>query len=271
MAIIAIDLDGTLLNEKHEISAVNKQAIQQASKKHVIVIATGRSVYSATAYLRMLDVEGYAVALNGSIIVTHQKEVLYAKSLVFEKALEMAEIGREFGANLSICCSDNVYQVRLSPDKMAQVQELQPGQTPFIEMAYEEAVQLMRSQPILKVGVMHKDLEILVRMKKKMSEAGLQVVFSDTHYIELMAEGVNKGTGIRFLAEKLQVPEENSVIAFGDQENDLELFKVATISVAMSNAKDSVKEKADWVADNREASGVGYTLLRYLKEVENKR
>ncbi len=79
---------------------------------------------------------------------------------------------------------------------------------------------------------------------------GIYTTTSVAGNAEFTAEGINKGRGLAILKERLAIPKEQ-IIAIGDNENDVEMFKEAGISVAMENAKDPVKQQADFVAADK--------------------
>ncbi|CZQ99303.1 Cof-type HAD-IIB family hydrolase [Trichococcus collinsii] len=265
MSIFAIDLDGTLLTDDHQVTKMNKQAIQLAeSLGNTIVIATGRSVHSAVEHLKMLEIDGYVVALNGAVVMeTSNQEILFEKMLHKEGAKAMLEIGEAYNANVSISCLENNYQVDFTGQKQDFVQEFLPGQTPFTIISHQEAQQIIQRDSVLKVAIMNENIEKLEEMKRHLFESGHPVISSDTHYIELMAEGVNKGYGTRIIAEKLEVPK-NDIVVFGDQENDLGLFAIAGVSFAMGNANPAIRLIADHVIESNNESGVGKTIMRLL-------
>ena len=83
------------------------------------------------------------------------------------------------------------------------------------------------------------------------------------HNWEFTRAGVNKGTGLRFLAERLGVPMELTM-ACGDSENDLSMLKAAHVAVAMENAKPAVKEAATFITLSNEESGVAYAVEKFI-------
>ena len=83
------------------------------------------------------------------------------------------------------------------------------------------------------------------------------------HNWEFTRAGVNKGTGLRFLAERLGVPME-CTMACGDSENDLSMLEAAHMAVAMENAKEAVKKAATYITLSNEESGVAYAVEKFI-------
>lgn len=267
MQILAIDLDGTLLTDDHQITEQNKHAIQLASEAgYIIVIATGRTVYSATEFFKILKVNGFVVALNGAVVIDIKNfQIIKKTALSQDAAHAMLEIGKLYQVSVSLCCLDKNYRVDFSGKNKELIQKFVPGQTPFEIRSYESAKKLIDQVPIYKIGIMNENVGLLDEMKQRLYDMGYDVIFSDTHYIELMASGVHKGASVKLLAEQLEI-DSDDVIAFGDQENDIGLFSFAGTSYAMSNAKPLLKEKADFVVDTNNESGVGKQILKLLEE-----
>ena len=104
---------------------------------------------------------------------------------------------------------------------------------------------------------------VLIR-EKWQKVKGIYTTTSVAGNAEFTAEGINKGRGLAILKERLAIPKEQ-IIAIGDNENDVEMFKEAGISVAMENAKDPVKQQADFVAADNDHNGAAEFLEKFLK------
>lgn len=269
MKLVAIDLDGTLLNSQHEISDADKTALNKLSERKIeVVIATGRSVLSGKAIFRYLGINGYLIALNGSYLtkVVAGEEIGAAQKSFVEnrqvkKAFELSmEAEVTFIAN-SEKRSDRV--VRQDIDQL--VQEFQTQRKDLVNIS----VEAMRSKldknmdSYLKVAFTDKNVERLKNLRKELHDQGIKTIFSDEFYIELLPENVNKGTALKKLCEKLGISMAE-VVAIGDQENDLEMLKNSGIGIAMGNAEPQVKRAAVYETATNDQSGVAQALAKFF-------
>ena len=107
------------------------------------------------------------------------------------------------------------------------------------------------------------DTSKLVKLRSQLGKKQINSSYSDKYWLEVMAEGVNKGAALNFLTKYLGV-DLSEVLAFGDQENDLEMLKLSGKSIAMENAAPAVQKVADTLTKSNDESGVAYLLNDYL-------
>ena len=116
-----------------------------------------------------------------------------------------------------------------------------------------------------KINIFFEDVLLSKKIREKWQKVkGIYTTTSVAGNAEFTAEGINKGRGLAILKERLAIPKEQ-IIAIGDNENDVEMFKEAGISVAMENAKDPVKQQADFVAADNDHDGAAEFLEKFLK------
>ena len=92
---------------------------------------------------------------------------------------------------------------------------------------------------------------------------GVNITFTSDHSMDILPEGVTKGTALRTLANHLKIPTER-IAVIGDYLNDLEMFEIAGISIAMGNAHEKVKAVADLIAPSNDAGGVAWAINELL-------
>ena len=116
-----------------------------------------------------------------------------------------------------------------------------------------------------KINIFFEDVLLSKKIREKWQKVkGIYTTTSVAGNAEFTAEGINKGRGLPILKKTLAIPKEQ-IIAIGDNENDVEMFKEAGISVAMENAKDPVKQQADFVAADNDHDGAAEFLEQFLK------
>ena len=237
--MICIDMDGTLLNSKHEVSERNKKAIKEAIEKGIVVaITTGRIFKSAKIYADLLGIETPIVASNGGFIKEQDKEEIICKSAL----------------NENHAYKQTNRKAKRTEDKITILENVD------VDKAFKE-----NEGDILKaICIENENIDALNRAKKELREIeGLEVVSSWSNNFEVMPNGTCKWSGIKQLAKILGI-KENEIICIGDSENDLSMIQNAGFGIAMGNARKDVKEAAKYITDNNECDGVGKAIEKIV-------
>lgn len=268
MKLAAIDLDGTLLNSQHQLLEKNTRALRQAQAQGIqLVLATGRSVVSAVDMLEQMELEGFILALNGTFIAQKTSEGL---KTLRSSQLEQSDVKKAFDLaqeeKITFIASNQLGSDRVVMDGPEElVQEFLVKRADlrcFTAKEMQEKIDDARNY-YLKLAFTNQNRKKLLSLKQRLEKAGLPTIFSDTHYIEYVPQGVNKGTALQFLCEKLGISL-SETLAIGDQENDIELLQMSGRGIAMGNAQEHVKAVADQVTATNDQAGVAKALLRYL-------
>lgn len=264
--LIAIDLDGTLLTDNKEISPRTKQTIQKAvDNGHIVVIATGRSHRSSLHYYQSLHLETAMINFNGAY-VHHPKDKNWR---VLHNPLP-----KETVLNVIDAC----YQLEVQNILLESHQHI------FIDKHDQHIIDFLRvkdNDESLRIGNISNltdDPTLMLIYPKKEQVEKLNQVFNEyhaealhyrnwgapSHMIEIYKKGIHKAIGVHKLAEYYQIPKER-IIAFGDEDNDLEMIDYAGVGVAMENGIDELKSIADYVTKTNEEDGVSLFLEEYLQ------
>ncbi len=123
------------------------------------------------------------------------------------------------------------------------------------------------NQDIIKVLITSQDDHILEKLNEGINKEGrLTIVRSEKGLIDIMNSGISKGGALVTLAEHLNMDLKDTVV-FGDNYNDISMFKVAGLSIAVANAEEDLKQAADYITLSNDESGVGHAIYKYvLKE-----
>lgn len=256
--LIASDMDETLLNDQHEICQRNIDLIMKAKEKGVkFVPATGRGFMSIQRDLKTLglydEIGEYVISFNGGALTENKENRLLAfGGLSFEKTKEIFE----FGLNCDVCqhiyTKDKVYVFNLSDSEAERIKN-QKVECTILE---ENNIDFLKDEPIAKILYQNTDVPYLMSLEPKMKsiwEGECAVSYSSNRYMEFNKIGIDKGKGLKQLAEKLGIDIADT-IAVGDNYNDMPMLKVAGLSVAAQNAVQDVKDACDITtqADNNE-------------------
>ncbi len=238
--LIALDMDGTLLNEKKEISAENLLAIQQALDAGIkVVIATGRGLQSALPVLQKYQLHLPVIAVNGSE-VWESPDRLLKRKLLSSEAVQFL---------LQIAIKHDIwwwaYAVECAFHKDHKVDDV-------------NAIQW------LKFGFESQNIDLLTKIKNQLREMDeYEITNSYEDNIEVNPKGISKASGILALCNTYGY-QMSEVIAVGDSENDISLIRAAGLGVAMSNAQEEVKKAADFITLSNDEHGVAHVIHRFM-------
>lgn len=256
--LVALDMDGTLLNNEHLISERNKQAIQKAVAKGVkIVLLSGRNSVGMRKYVDELGIKDLTASMNGAQILDNNKqEALYDLRIEKDAASEIIKYVESIGIHMNyyhdeaIACS--------------------------IETDYSKDYTRATSAPITSVGSLYEynknrqpSKMLLIGERKLLNTArewieknhcnSVNHFFSNSNYLEITHKNVSKGEALKLIAKHYNLSMDQ-VMAIGDGENDISMIKAAGTGVAMGNASEQVKEEADFITLSNDEDGVAHAL-----------
>ena len=261
--LLCIDLDGTLLDEKKQLSRENIDAVRRAFDNGLqICIASGRTAESAAEYLEAIGITGNVVALNGGQVFSSGIE-LYRARMKTELVLYMIEIIRHSGVKGFL--NNGIGSIVLNGLTKAHERALHEGKLKidsFRQMTCDEAREavLAGQETIAKISVQSSRPEELEAVRRTVAaEQNVAMAKSDEDYLDIFTEGQSKWSGIRRLLAHLNVLSEQCV-CFGDNENDFEMIRSAGLGIAMGNAQLRIKEAADFLTLKNSEHGVAYGI-----------
>lgn len=276
--MVVLDLDGTLLNDKKQISERNVEIIKKIYKEKGVffVIATGRDMHYVVNVTKKIKnaASQYMIASNGAIIKDNMKNEYILKNCIDQTdALKMIDAYRKRNMEgLVYTCREKVTeeerQVKANPEAKL-VKDLK---------TYLES----NMSPILMLTACgnEKDLEeIKQEIKIEFNEleatdicdflCDLGEEVYQTKYIDIMKKGSSKANAIKILADYLHIHKEE-IIAMGDGANDLPMFEAAGYRVAMENGNEKLKAQADYITITNNQDGVAKALEEIFYKGEDK-
>jgi hypothetical protein len=271
--LLAIDLDGTLLNSRWEISEANRQALVAATERNVqLVVGTGRRFYSALPFVTQIPCPVTLISSNGALIATKAGEVLHRDFLprhVARQALEIARDYRPYSVVIfhtpsrgQVTMQDNAalegplgWYMKTSANSLRLVRDLEATLD-------TDPVQAMIGGPLAHI----EPAETLLRG----SPVGSSVHLTWTKYLtrnisilDVMNRDCSKGHALKFWAERCGIlPSE--VMAIGDNFNDLEMLQLAGQPVLMGNRCPGL-DHPDWPTTlSNDQDGVAAAIRTYI-------
>jgi Cof subfamily protein (haloacid dehalogenase superfamily) len=262
--LIVLDLDGTLLTDEKIISKKTASTLKKAEDQgHHIMIATGRPYRASEIYYRQLGLKTPIVNFNGAFV--HHPEDRSWKTIHETISLpvvkDVIEAMHQFSFhNIVAEVMDDVY-LHYHDEKLLDIfgfgepqitsgdirKMLQDNPTSLLIQADEDKVDPIRRH----LGEVH--AEVIDHRRWG----------APWHVIEIVRHGLNKAVGISHVAKWMDIPQER-IIAFGDEDNDLEMIEYAGLGVAMGNGIDRLKSIADEITLSNNEDGIAQVLHERL-------
>lgn len=249
--MIALDLDGTLLDSSRRIPPENVAAIERALARGIeVVLASGRNAASLSAYWTALGRRGPIVSSNGAYVLDREGTELHHLALSDPLRDRLLAYGQENGLHTAVYSRNRILSSRRNP--WAELYESRlHNATP--EQVRPEDLSRLPATKVLFVDDPGRILEHRARLGPVFADTTYMTI-SEPEYLEFLSPDANKSAGVAALAERMGIAREE-VAAMGDAENDLEMVAWAGFGAAPANAIDAVKEVADRVFASNEEAG----------------
>ncbi|MDA3940815.1 MAG: Cof-type HAD-IIB family hydrolase [Spirochaetia bacterium] len=260
--LIVLDLDGTTLNSSNVIpDNLNEMLIfLKKSRSSRIVLASGRSIFSMKDIAANLGLSAPIITLNGGVIIDPISMEIYSEiNLSMKLYTESLLILKKLKINFVIFTSLGIYAEY--PSEITDILEK------YTENEIKWISDFNTIMAPVKILFIPKSTKSNIELKKEFSHLDIDIIESGFSFTEIVPKGVNKGTALKIVANMLDI-EKKDIIAFGDNENDIEMFQFSGTGVAMGNAPDHVKIKADIVTDTNDNDGVYKILKQVFTTVE---
>lgn len=263
MKIIALDLDGTLTDSNKKITPKTKQALNHVAEQGIIIVlASGRPLLGITKLSEELELSkfgGYILAYNGGQIIDCKTgNVVYEKIIPIHLYSRICELAREYQVE-PLAYKDG--ELFAESDKDVYVQKEAFNNSTSITVVDKLEKYIDKEVPKFMVVGDHEKL--LALQKQMQSEFGdiLNIFFSESYFLEILPEGIEKAKSLDILLSKLGLSSEE-LLAFGDGLNDIPMLEYAGIAVAMENAYEPVKEVADHITLSNDEDGIAEFLQK---------
>ncbi|WP_313178763.1 sugar-phosphatase [Stenotrophomonas sp.] len=266
IALVAIDMDGTLLDPAHKLTERAKAAIAHARALGVhIVLTSGRPVSGLAPFLHELGIDGdddYCIACNGGLVRRlGTGENVAEFPLSFEDFRYCEQVARDIGVHFQALDGQRLY----TPNQDISRYTVIDSHLSHVPLSYRRVEDMDPSMSFIKL-MMIDEPEVLdaaiVRLPAELTER-FAVLKSAPFFLEVFDHRAGKGPSLQKLAEHLGIDRAN-VMAIGDQENDLTMLQFAGTSVAMGNAIDAVKAVARFETSANSEDGVAKAIERFV-------
>ena len=288
--LIAIDLDGTMLNTYGEVTETTKRILKETIGKGTeIVIASGRTLDSIKNIAEEVGINGYIIAGNGSIVydIKNDKKI-YEKYIPKTKALNIIKICEENSISYSVYTNKTIisrslkYNILYYYKENLKKQENKKTSITLTENVYEYVRNIQEDEKVMKIFICDKTKSVFNAILKRINEIedtetlevshmsrkiitnGTQEIPIEYFYTEVTEENVDKWFAIEFLAKKLEINQEE-IMAIGDNVNDEKMIENAGMGIAMKGSAPKVIEIADYVTEfDNNHDGVAKAIEKFI-------
>lgn len=286
--LMAIDLDGTLLNSYGEISEENKKALKKAQEAGIeIVLASGRVPMSIKKYANEINSKKYLIAGNGTLIMDIEKdEIIYENYIPKEKALKIIKLCQDNSVFCNVYTQQAIitknlnYNVQYYYYENSKKNEEQRTNINVVDDLYKYIDEINNS-PISKISICDenkiifnsiigklkniKNINVLdiEHMSRKVIKKGTEYTNIKYYYTEITNQNADKWGAIEKLTSILNI-KEDEVIAIGDNINDKLMIQNAGLGIRMGDSALSIQEMDSPITKNNNESGVAFAIEKYI-------
>lgn len=264
--LVSSDIDSTLIDNVHPICESNIQAISYLKERNVtFVLCTGKSYAISKDFCKKIGAD-YGIFGNGShcVDLTTNKDI-FKRTLSIDSLTKCLNLAKEYGMHVHANSDTGIISEKLEyldlrnallfPGKI-EIKEVSDiyntlitGNTGILQLVLSSVDDLSeftaKLQQVEGISITH------IRKKGKYRD---NIIDKDYEYLDISTSNVSKGNAVNALSNYLNIPKEQ-ILSIGDNINDMSMFNVAGIGVAVSNSYDEVKEVADFVTENSAGNG----------------
>ena len=267
-SLIALDIDGTLLNSELKLPEGNREAIRRAhdAGKHV-VLSTGRCLSELRDLMKELPEIRYIVCENGCCVYDCKYEhTIHVDPVPYEEVCNILNVMRKEKAVFQIFQDNQSYFDQKDDSwthacRVANYREVFRRFSVFDAKFFENYEE--KRFRIEKINIYFENARDRDRVKQLLADRPLSISDSLGYMIEIVSDKADKGRGLQKLCDHLKLPIEET-IAVGDSMNDVEILKAAGFSAAMGNACSEAKAAADFITYDCDHDGVANVIDKYL-------
>ena len=262
IACIVADVDGTLLNNKKQITGATVAAIRMAQQRGIpLTYATGRHPLLIRDIIRAVGIEPElpVIGCNGAIITNYAQD-FGIDCLPAQSAARCLDIARRFGADRYVFLPEKVVVSAQVPRAHLFAQwGMDIFEKGILEIS-RDADMIRIQGNIIKLLIFDEDDEKLERIRRLVAEdEALWAVLSEKGNLDVTGRGVSKGQGVQRLSAITGIPL-SSIMALGDGENDWEMLRLCGLGVAMGNAHEAARSAADWITKTNDEDGAAWAI-----------
>ena len=271
--LLAVDMDGTVLNSDKKISPRTKVAIDNLIRRGVyVVVSTGRGLAELSEYRDDLRNMHYGILISGGLVYDFINDKPIKINAVDEQTiLQLIDFGLEENAMI------HLHTVRNSIARQDDIQNMAAFDMAIYQSMFERVCtrcddfkKYVHEHPgdVVKVNLYHRDKISRDRNFERINKLNLSISYAEAQNLEVSPANVTKASGLRELCNFLKLDLAETV-AIGDADNDKEILPTAGLAIAMGNASDEIKRLADFVTLDNDNDGVAAAIEKFFGSDKN--
>lgn len=259
--LIAVDVDGTLLDDNDRITSGTRMALKKAVENGtVLTICTGRPVQSARPLVEELGIDAPFITYNGAMVVKGLSgDIMYEQCLRPDDASMIYGLGQEYGTTVVVWSKNRLFANRL--DDRAYAYGRQAKTQPEL-MKDPEKVFSDGATKILWYDSVKRVMQFQQQAGSRL-DSNVNYHTSKPFYLEFVHSEASKAIALEHLGANYGINREE-MIAVGDGHNDISMIKYAGLGVAMANAPDEVKQVADYITLSNNEDGLANVIEKFI-------
>jgi Cof subfamily protein (haloacid dehalogenase superfamily) len=272
--LLALNIDGTLLNSQGRLTRETKEAIEYVKNKGVYVtLVTNRHFLSAKKIAKALKVQSsLLITHSGGFIGSTVDKPVFEKKISEEKTFNLVQVLENFD------CHIRILHERFSVGNRVQLQGnavtktvLRSGEPIFYPTQFVDSLgDTLRDEPVAPPKI---EVYFSSEKEKEQAERTIASAFQGIEWFtyphenrcDITARGVTKASGLRLVAQHLSIPM-NEVVVIGNCFDDIEMVEQAGMGVAMGHSPNELKRVADWVTRSNSENGVAYMVKELFRK-----
>lgn len=270
--LLAVNIDGTLLQSNGRLNKTTKEAIEYVHRKGVCVaLVTNRSYYSAKKVAKAMKIKPMIVAHQGAFVAETIEKPLLIKRISEELTLEVVQLLEKTSCQIQLLHEKASIANRMNVPENLLSRAVMTLNDPhlFSQNYVEDLSEELKERPFspTKVDILFSKKNELYDMYRLLQSLfhEIEVIRQSDERLTLVPKGVSKWNGLLYVMNHLGV-KRNEVVAIGDGIDDIEMITGAGLGVAMGNAALEVKASAKWVTRSNDDHGVSYMLKEFFRK-----
>lgn len=270
--LVALDIDGTLIDDNHNIPKKNVEVIKKLKTQGIqFVVVTGRLDLLAKDIVRELGIDAPILGCNGATVRNlFTNETFYIKEIesgvvkeVFEFFLEEKICGRMFGGDIVYYFGDNGDVVD------EDYKEIVSRYLKIKEINEKNIDEILEIEKITKIVYMNDDAMMLDNIQQELKKLiGIEVFKTAVNSIDIVDKSVSKGKALLEYAKEIGI-EKEEIVAMGDSENDFSMLSRVGYPVTLENGEECLKKIAKFITKSNNEAGVAFALEEIFRDKLN--
>lgn len=259
--LMAVDIDGTLLNDEGKLSENTIKAIRMGVEKGLIfTIATGRPIQGVENINAVINLDLPFITYNGAMVVMGKsRKILYEKSMSSIDAKNIISLGKKYGVNIMVWKNNSLFVEKINQwvERYKKISTVEPVEVEnLIDVAEGGVTKILWYDYTEKISEYYKTVGSFL-------SGNVNYYTSQPFFLEFTDKQASKAIAMEKLGEYFGI-DRKEMIAVGDGFNDLPMIEYAGLGVAMGNAPDEVKNKADFITLSNNHDGVAHVIHKFV-------